>query len=402
MFPHELGPRSHDGFQVVSPREMPERDSEGGEIFDVAKYLNALRRRWPLLLVCALLAGSLALVRFSLTTKEYRATSTIQIERKRLLMAMGQTGWLEDWWNQEYYPTQYRLLRSRGMAERVVLNLRLHEDPSFTGRPASLIPQEETAATDRDDAAELARLAGRLQGGLSVNPIPETQLVELSFRSSSPELAARIANGYAEAFIEWGRETRITTVGKASSFLTAQIETLRQEIEERQQQLNTYTRDLDIALDPAGEVLLERRQTLEMQNNRVVAERISKESAYRQLLNLPDETVANTASGGRVTQLKEEIFQLEGEYQTKLGTYRPEWPDMVALKATIDEKREQRRRLIREKVGEVRDQAYAEFQKARREEETLEEELRKLAGEARELNSSALEYNSLITHINTK
>ena len=107
------------------------------ESLDIGKYVLALRRRWAVLLACCLLAAIFSAVRYALTEKVYKATATIQIERKRLsLLALGQAGWLEDWWNLEYYPTQYRLLRSRGMAERVVLNLRLHEDPSFNPRAA--------------------------------------------------------------------------------------------------------------------------------------------------------------------------------------------------------------------------------------------------------------------------
>ncbi|HEX9732421.1 MAG TPA: polysaccharide biosynthesis tyrosine autokinase [Thermoanaerobaculia bacterium] len=375
-----------------------------GDAFDVAKYLHGLRRRWPLVVVCCLLAGTFALIRYSLTPKEYQATTIIQIERKRLsLLTLGQAGWLEDWWNMEYYPTQYRLLKSRGMAERVVMNLRLHEDPNMTGRPAGrLTPQGETAVTSSDDAAELADLANRVKGGLTVNPIAETQLVELTFRSTSPELASRVANGYAEAFIQWGIETRNTTVGQASSTLSAQIESLRQEIEELQQQQNKFAYDAGDTLDPAGEALIERRRTLETQSNRVIAERISKEVAYKQLLDLSDEMIANTASGGRVNQLQDELFQLESEYREKLETYRPEWPDMVSLRGRIEEKREAVARLVRETVNQIRDQAYADYQKARQEEDRIAAELRNLAEEGRQSNSSALQYNNLLTLINTR
>ena len=374
------------------------------DLFDVAKYLNGLRRRWPLVVVCCLLAGTFALFRYSLTPKEYRSTANIQIERKRLsLLALGQAGWLENWWNMEYYPTQYRLLRSRGMAERVVLNLRLHEDPTFNGgRQASLAPQEETVSTSLDDAAELARLAGRLMGGLSVNPIEDTQLVELTYRSTSPELAARVANGYAEAFIQWGIETRNSTVGRASDTLSAQVNALRQEIEERQIQLNTFTYDLDDTLDPAGEALLERRRTLETQSNLVVTERISKEAAYKQLIELSDEMIANTASAGEVTKLSDEIFRLESEYKEKLETYTPEWPDMIELSNRIEEKRESLKRLVAETANQVRDRAYTEYQRAFQEEKKIAEEVSKVADAAREKNSSALEYNNLLTLINTR
>ena len=151
-----------------SPAPTPERQAvpamappRGGEddSLDLDKYLGALRRRWPLVAVCLLIAGSYALIQYSLTTKEYLASATIQIERKRLsLLTLGQGGWLEDWWNMEYYPTQYLLLRSRGMAERVVKNLRLYENPALPpdARPACC-PGRGTITEDQTSDAELAR-----------------------------------------------------------------------------------------------------------------------------------------------------------------------------------------------------------------------------------------------------
>ncbi|MEL7061387.1 MAG: polysaccharide biosynthesis tyrosine autokinase [Acidobacteriota bacterium] len=370
------------------------------ESIDVAKYLTALRRRWPLVAIVCLLAIGFAFVRYALTEKQYRSVVTIQIERKRLsLLALGQAGWLEDWWNLEYYPTQYRLLRSRGMAERVVLNLRLHRDPSFNPRVAGLVGDGE--AVELDSAQELAGLAGRVRSGLSVNPIDETQLVDLAYVSTSPELAARIANGYAEAFIEWGIESRSTTVGQASDLLTAQIETLNSEIEEKQKELNSIASSSASSLDPAGEALLERRQTLEQQYNTVVAERIRAESAYRAVSSQSSDSTTS-ATAARVADLKAELFEMEGEYRSKLSTYRPEWPEMVRLKDQIDEKKTQISSLSRESYRERLDAARSELERARREETSLEDELQKLATSARSQNQEALRFANLRTYIDTR
>lgn len=188
-------------------------------------------------------------------------------------------------------------------------------------------------------------------------------------------------------------------MGQASDFLSSQVETLRQEIEQRQQQLNTYTSSSDFALDPAGEALLGRRQTLEQQYNLVVGERIRKEAAYRQVLSLPPETVANTSSGSGVSELRSDLFPLESDYKSKLDTYTPEWPDTVELQETIEEKRSQLELLIQEAYEESKDRA--DFQKANREEES-QEELRKLSIAARLQNSAALEYTNMTTYIDTR
>jgi len=66
---------------------------------------------------------ALALVQYLITPKEYRATSLIQIERRIAVPLRGlEDAWLENWWNVEYYPTQYRLLASRGLGPQDVLS----------------------------------------------------------------------------------------------------------------------------------------------------------------------------------------------------------------------------------------------------------------------------------------
>ncbi|MEM8960873.1 MAG: polysaccharide biosynthesis tyrosine autokinase [Acidobacteriota bacterium] len=394
-------PALHPAAPPPGPAHQPPiAPVESEDPIDLSKYLGALRRRWLLLLACCLIAGAWALLRYTLTTKEYRATSVIQIERRRLSVVAtgGQASWLEDWWNMEYYPTQYRLLRSRGMAERVLIDLRLYEDPLFAGTNTVNAGGDGSAEAD---AATIARFAGRLKGGLEVNPIKDTQLVELSYRSSNPELAARIANGYAEAFIEWGIETRTSTVGKASNFLAAQIDALREDVEAQQEQLATFE-DADVALDPAGEALLDRREALEQQYNLVLADRISKQAAWSALSQRNDSDVANTASGGRAAELKSEIARLENEYQRNLDTFSEEWPAMIELRNKIDESRAELSSLESESADSARSQAAAAFRRAQREEGTLAEELRRVKNEITSLNSTALEYNNIKMSIETR
>lgn len=388
-----------DSLPLASPRdpffEQPEEE------LDLSRYWEILRRRRRLLLV-SLAAGLIgAALLYVMSPKQYRASTLLLVERKTpALLAAGVSVDVDSWADaQTFYPTQYRLLQSRGLAERVVRNLNLAADPTFN--PSRNGPFASTASLD--DEQVLAALARRLQAGLEVKPLRDTRLVEISFTAPNPELAARIANGVAEAYIDWGVETRFASVGRASSFLASQIEALKREIQEKEAQLQAYSRRTDIvALDPNSNVTLQRLEGLNKDYVEAVSQRIQKEARYKELMSSQEEAVADLVSGGLVGQLRAEQLKLERDYATKLNTFKPDWPAMQELKARIDKGRQHLENLIQETVSNAREQAKAEYQAALRREQSLAQELAKQKAEAMQLNSVAVEYNNLKVEVSTR
>jgi capsular exopolysaccharide synthesis family protein len=378
-----------------------EQESE----FHISQWLGVVRRRRVLLILVVGLVVAISIVLYFMTPRQYRATTMLQIERRPTsAAAMQQPMQIDDWFDaQSFYPTQYRLLQSRGLAERVVKNLRLVDDPVFNPGRSRLPGGSGGAVTASDDAATLAGLAYGVLGGLEVTPIRNTRLVEVSYVSTNPELAARIANGVVDAYVDWGVETRFATVGKASTFLTSQIEALKQEIQDKEAQLQAYSRRSDIvALDPSSNVTLQRLEGLNKDFVGAMSERIGKEARYKELVSSPDAVVADTVSGGLVTQLRGEQLKLERDYATKLNTYKPEWPAMQELKAQIDKGRQHLANVTQEMVGKARDAARAEYQGALRREEALAAELTRQKSDAMQLNSAAVEYNNLKVEVSTR
>jgi polysaccharide biosynthesis transport protein len=373
--------------------------------FDIREYLGMVRRHWKLVAAVCLVTLTGALVHYSISPKLYQAAAIIQIERRNLtpLTTSGQNPWFENYWNMEYYPTQYELLKSRGLAERVVRNLELLEEPAYNAG-ADLAGGGDASPTAEDDEAAVARLAEGLRAGLSVDPVRNTQLVQLSYRSSSPEFAARAANAFAEAFIDLGVESRYATAGKASSFLGTQIESLKEEIQDKELQLQAFSRSSDIVtMDPASNVTLQRLESLNASYIDAKKLRIERESRYQELLHTPPEAVADSLSGGGVVaDLRGQQIRQEREYETKLKTYKPDWPAMVSLKAEIDKGRQNLESVVRELVQQARSAGLAEYQTALRQEQSLAAELEKAKSEAINQNSAAVEYTNLKVEIETR
>jgi polysaccharide biosynthesis transport protein len=387
----------------LQPREPQQSTSE----FNLGEWLHVLRRRWMLLAAAAVIGLGTAAVHYAMTPSEYVATAVLQIERRSLTPLVGsQTPWLEDWWNMEYYPTQYKLLESRGLAERVVQNLRLAEDPFFNpgGKPLPTVVQAApTAEADLANLTALGGLANRLRGGLAVDPIRATQMVTLTYRSTNPEFAARAVNGFAEAFIDWGIENRSTTAGNASTFLTSQIDTLKKEIGDKEAQLQNVSRTSNIVeLESGSNVTMQRLEALNKSYSDALRGRIEKEAFYRELLSGPKEAIAESQSDGLVTDLKRKQLDMERDYEIGLKTYKKDFPKMIELQAAIEKGRQHLAGVVEDMVDKARKTAYAEYQTALREERGLEQEMRGLKSEVLDESSASAEYRNLSLEADTR
>lgn len=384
----------------LQPREQSTSD------FNLGEWLHVLRRRWLLLAAAAVIGLATAAAHYAITPNLYVATAVLQIERRSLTPLVGsQTPWLEDWWNMEYYPTQYKLLESRGLAERVVQNLRLAEDPFFNpgGRPLAVGVEEGEAPPAEAELAALGSLANRLRGGLSVEPIRATQMVTLTYRSTDPEFAARAVNGFAEAFIDWGIENRSTTAGNASSFLSSQIDTLKKEIGDKEAQLQSVSRTSNIVeLESGSNVTMQRLEALNKSYSDALRVRIEKEARYRELLSAPREAIAESQSDGLVTDLKRKQLEMERDYEIGLKTYKKDFPKMLELQAAIEKGRQHLAGVVAEMVDKARQTAHAEYQTALRQEKGLEREMRGLKSEVLDESSASAEYRNLSLEADTR
>jgi capsular exopolysaccharide synthesis family protein len=100
--------------------------------------------------------------------------------------------------------------------------------------------------------------------------------------------------------------------------------------------------------------------------------------------------------------LRTQQIQREQQYQTKLKTFKPEWPEMVALKTEIDEGRQHVDSIIREMVQKARSSALADFQTVQRQEQSLSDELERIKKEAIDQSSSAVQFTNLKVEIETR
>jgi polysaccharide biosynthesis transport protein len=356
----------------------------------VREYALGLRRRWRLVVLIVLLALAAATAHFFVTPPSYQADCIIQIERRSTnSLLSSQMPWLDHYFNIEFYPTQYRLLESRGLAEEVVRDLRLMEDAAYARGGGG-----DAAGSAGEDRAMLGRIANRLRSGLSVEPVRETQLVRITYRTDRAEEAARIANAFAESFIEFGIRTRSETMSEATDVLGDQVQRLRDEVAGIEERLSAFQGDeTTFTFTPEGEVAFQRLGKLNEDLMDAKRRRIEKETRWRGLVAAPAETVA--ADTPAIQEMRREQLRLEREYQTKSQTYKSDWPGMVELAESIERGQRYLDQQLQEEADKVRRGANAEYQAALREEQALAAEIRSQRSQMSSENAQAVEFNNL-------
>jgi len=336
---------------------------EGAASLDIKAAWRLILGRWSwiaALTVIGLLGG---VGKYFVSPKLYRATTIIQIEPRNMVpVGQDRNPWIEQWTNMKYFPTQYRLLRSRGLAERVIDDLRLDGDSAFGAvRNSGAGP-----FTAEEDERYKAELANRLVSGLSVDPIEGTELLSLTYVATDPKLAADLANGFANAFIDWGVESRSETLQSASRILNAQIENLRRDVEALEVGIQRFNRDSEVsATDASANAVSQRVQGLEQQYTAAASAVLTKQQQYNQMTSMTDELVAETFGRAGIAALRDDWEQKKSSYQTSLQTFKPDHPDMVDLSAEVETARQRYEREIAAEALKLRTSARNELQAAR-------------------------------------
>jgi len=162
------------------------------------------------------------------------ATTQIMIENQSsFINKMADAAYIDPK-DEAYYLTQYKLLMSRSLAKKVIEDLELRKN--FRGNNG------KTPDTSVSSEAQMeSRFVNLYLSNLQIVPIRGTKLVNISFLSQSPEMAARIANGHAHAFIIRSTQVQHMVSEQALGWLKTQVQNQKTRVGTSHQSVYEYT-----------------------------------------------------------------------------------------------------------------------------------------------------------------
>lgn len=392
-----LSPGYGSGLAIWAPSE------DGGEFsLNLAEYWRLLMKHRILIAVIFVTALALGAVATLLMTPIYTAQTMVQIDRETAKVVEGADVEPRESMvaGEEFFQTQYGLLRSRSLAVRVIDALGLAKTDRFIERMGATPGEDvDTVAERRDQALKL------VQANLSVNPVRGSRLVNVAFDSPDPALAAQVSNAFAENFIQANLDRRFESSSYARDFLERRLAQVKTKLEESERQLVAYAQAEGIINVteagptgmPAQSLASNNLVALNASLAQAKAARVAAEERWRQSSGASAMSLPEVLQNPTIQQLSQQRAALTAQYQQKLQQFRPEFPEMRQLKAQIDELEAQ----INAVAGNIRNSIRAQYTIAANEERSLQAQVNGLKGDVLDLRDRSVRYNILQREVDT-
>ena len=380
----------------AAPLQPGQRTYSAASILDLATFIRIVQH-WRWLILSAVAAGiALAVIVTLLTTPVYRARVTMEVNPPTVAVSDEQSKERETYQDPyDVVATQVGLLTSKSVAERTAQELNLGNNPDFI--------RQSGDASSRMHAA-----TAKVQADLKAEVPKEGQLINFSFDSTSPQLAALIANGVAESFINSSLQRRYEASAYARKFLERQIAKTRGDLENSERSLVAYAQAqgiINTAVGPDGKPSNSDAGSLQGESlvalNKALADatarRVAAEGAYRGAL-ASGPTTEVTAS---TQALRQQRATLQAEYQQKREFMKPEHPEMLSLQAQISELDKQIARESSQMSASRNNSLLQEYRGAASAERALQSRVSGLKGAVLNLRGRSIQYNILQREVDT-
>jgi polysaccharide chain length determinant protein (PEP-CTERM system associated) len=300
--------------------------NEREEAFQIDYYLElAIKRRWLIIIpfCLAMIVGIFLAVSLP---RIYESSTLILVRPQRVPEKYVSS--IVDSDIESRINTISQQILSRTNLENIIKQFNLFSDPG----------QEDMFMEDK-----IASLRNRIQITVERSRNRRNQSADafsISFTGKDPELVMRVTNGLASFFIDENLKVREAQAVSTSDFLDDELEAKRTRLESLEQQLKDYRTNYMGELPEQLETNLRVLDRLQMQLNQKGE---SLNDARAGLMALENQIEGNRkflAESGRASSADGEslnLSELRARLQALRATYTDQHPDVVRLKAKIED-----------------------------------------------------------------
>src|SRR5882762_4677020 len=319
---------------------------------DLLAYWKVIRkRRWTVSTAFTILFA-VVLVETLKQKPVYRAKALLEIDKENPSLVTPQELFQLDEVTDTYLETEYKVLSSDDLAERVINQLRLDQVSEFRPQKrlwswavnkeaaAQSLPAE-VGVTGGDPSIRESVLAG-FENRLNIKPFRRSRAVEISFTSQDPILAASVVNKLTSNYIDKNLEARWDATQKASEWLSQQMLDLKAKLEKSQDELHEYAADNDLLFletDKGNSENVVNQSLRELQEELTKAQgvRYEKESLYRLVLSSDYASLPGVFDNKLLQDLSVRLAELQRERAELDTTFTGDYPKVRQIQGQIIE-----------------------------------------------------------------
>jgi capsular exopolysaccharide synthesis family protein len=406
-------PAETDPHRQLAERGTPVYFEDEDEINLAELWLTVRKYKWTIISFTGLVVGA-TIIGTLLMRPVYMATASVQIEpdASRILEYQDLGGDVNSANQRNFYTTQYEILKSRTLAASVIDELNLMDNPEINGAMGqrgilagiSQLPGLITGLFRSGEGgvasveAQQSRAVDRFLGKLTVAPIRDSKLVDVSFESFSPELATLVTNTLVDEYMQANLQRYYNAGDQAREFLGEQLAGMQANLERADQSLQDFARNQGIA-DLEGRMALanDKLASLEQKLTEVQQQKVELQIKYERIQAGHGHNIPEIVGSQLINTLQQELIMRRAEHSELLGQFKPLYPRVLELSSRIDQLQEQ----IREQERYIQDSIVSRYESAAAQELALQTAIQQQEGQLLFLNERAVQYNILKREVET-
>lgn len=339
-----------------------------------------LKRRWTIA-AFFLVVSVVVTIATLLQPDVYRATAVIQIESEapnivgfKEVVALGAQNY---WASKEYYETQFRIIRSRLVLEKVIETLDLGSRPPFD-------------SMEENDRVRF--LADRVR----VAPIKSSQLVNLTVEFTDMKTAVEIVNSLALVYQNENFARKARAAQKALEWLRGEERNRTERVRGKEQDLQDFLVEHKIvSFEERQNIVARLVQDLSDALTQAKRRRITSQAVYLKARQLKKQgkslAIPDVIENKLIQDLKAEVVYVQKDISKAAAKWKPDHPSYQKL---LKQEAELKKR-IEEEVGNIIDSLEAQFSTDKARENTLANELSLATDEALKLAQLEIQFREM-------
>src|SRR6266567_7586188 len=391
------GQRTFELVESSTPQtDSSEHSYRPVEQHPLLSYWRVLKkRRWTIVATFAIVLV-LAIIATLRMPRLYEAVSRIAIfpENSNILglKDMENGGTSEDWDYNVSLETQLSILRSDALALKVIEALHLDNSRFMGFTPVADASRGIGSADLGLDSRQIASMLSIFHSGLSVQVMPRTRVIELTYIHPDPQLAAEITNALVKTFVEENFRTKYESTSQTADWLSRELSDLQLKVQASEEKVVRYEKQKGIVgIDEKQNIVTAKLDELNKELTDAQTDRMQKEANYNLAQSGDPSGFAKLTADNLLEKLRTQQSELETQYAQATTQFGPSYPEVIQLRSQLNQVRNSITNEQKNLLSKVRDEYMAAIQR----ENLLTSAFDHQKQEANQLNESGIEYTAL-------